>query len=577
MKKIFTLILTLILTLSSTTYAAWGIPVVPRVRSVRPKHVYHQNAIEVSSNDDLEAKYDWLGSGDRDTEMGAAAATNRRTLILTPGTYTLSSSMILDTEFVDLINLTGNPTNCVITRATGGETLQQTADDIRLYGFTVQNNGAQNGDNCFEINATDNGASVYEYIHFRQEEAGNNIFPVLGTSDIRGTWWYCEGDDYTWIPNVNKRLDATMYYCVAAEFALGGDKSGAILSGWFENCTAGNYSWASCTTIGAPVTGTFIDCTGGDRAWALGKDCNGTFIRCKAGDDSFGGWDGATGNFGTFSGYAIDCVSTGGNSFGQGEPNMVTSGTLIDCRLGTLEDYRNGITNAGVTTVDVSPNKASFTTALSGGANSNIIYEAVTAGSQGNIINIRYVRYADTGAIIVSANAATGVIGVLYPDDDMTATAIEAAVDGDGTASGMVTTTQVGTGAEDIENLIAHNLYGGADGLYCRGNHADIVIAKAANYTVFPFDSGAAFNNSGSTGAITFTLPAAVIGLEYSFWDIDDTATRDVIVDGDGAEEIGALGTTAVSDEDTVAGITIKCVVVGKWEVIHEQGVNAWD
>ena len=63
------------------------------------------NAVLITPSDDLQVKYDWLKSSDRDAEMGALSSTNRRTLILTPGTYTLSAILTLDIDYVDLTGL----------------------------------------------------------------------------------------------------------------------------------------------------------------------------------------------------------------------------------------------------------------------------------------------------------------------------------------------------------------------------------------------------------------------------------------------------------------------------------------
>lgn len=46
---------------------------------------------------------------------------------------------------------------------------------------------------------------------------------------------------------------------------------------------------------------------------------------------------------------------------------------------------------------------------------------------------------------------------------------------------------------------------------------ANNVVTKTADYTVQPNDTGTAFNNSGATGAVNFTLPPPAVGLEFKF------------------------------------------------------------
>ena len=70
-------------------------PSKPTIRSTYAKALNLGNSVVVDPSDDLTVKYDWLKSSDRDAAMGALSATNRRTLILSPGIYTLLVSLIL--------------------------------------------------------------------------------------------------------------------------------------------------------------------------------------------------------------------------------------------------------------------------------------------------------------------------------------------------------------------------------------------------------------------------------------------------------------------------------------------------
>lgn len=57
----------------------------------------------ITPDDDLDAAYNWLSSSDRDGFMGDATANNRRTLVLTPGSY--SGNLTIDVNYVDVAEL----------------------------------------------------------------------------------------------------------------------------------------------------------------------------------------------------------------------------------------------------------------------------------------------------------------------------------------------------------------------------------------------------------------------------------------------------------------------------------------
>lgn len=74
------------------------------------------NSIWVTPDDNIDEAYNWLASSDRNGDMGTISASNRRTLILTPGTY--SDDITIDTNYVDVsevvegsTNITGTVTN----------------------------------------------------------------------------------------------------------------------------------------------------------------------------------------------------------------------------------------------------------------------------------------------------------------------------------------------------------------------------------------------------------------------------------------------------------------------------------
>lgn len=92
------------------------------------------------------------------------------------------------------------------------------------------------------------------------------------------------------------------------------------------------------------------------------------------------------------------------------------------------------------------------------------------------------------------------------------------------------------------------------------------VAAKTAAYTVTAAESGKRFTNTGASGAIAFTLPAAAIGLEYWFWV---GAAQELRIDPNGSETIALPSTGAQS----AAGKYISADAVGEW--VHVECVKA--
>lgn len=107
------------------------------------------------------------------------------------------------------------------------------------------------------------------------------------------------------------------------------------------------------------------------------------------------------------------------------------------------------------------------------------------------------------------------------------------------------------------------------------GMGARTTEAKTANYTVTENDVGKTFTNEGATGAITFALPAATVGLWYRFVVM---AAFNLQIDPNGAQTISlptgvqqAAGKYVGAD---AAGevLEIECVKAGQWNVLRSIG-----
>jgi len=547
------------------------------------------NAVLVSPDDDVAAKYDWLKSSSRDAQMGALSATNRRTLILSPGTYTLTAQWAVDTDYVDVVSLSGNPKDTIVTRA-DGHAVEQTANDVKLIGFTIQCTKSSGNADGFRVNATDNSDSYYRFMHFRHTYPYSlmSIYrrPVWGVSDIDGTWEFCEADDFAWRVDANKELSATMLHCTAGYRSYGGDLEGVDISGTFTNCKGGRQSFGGCGSIGCDCSGTFIDCEAGDNSFAVGKTFSGMAIRCRVVSmDGMRGYNGFAGHalghphYGTFSGFAYNCTTEGGFSFGMGHSSCAQSGRIINCRNGSPGDYAGGVTHSKVSTVTDNGAHATLTTNLVGN-NNDLKFTARHSGILGNEVSVKYEDNTPVGTIAIFASTWI----VIYVEPGVTlASQVQGWIEANTLANNLVSIENApgndGTGA--VTAMSPTYLTGGVDGLCFKNNHPWTPTACTADTTVYPFDNGHTYTNEGASSLITWSLPAAKKGMKYTFCRIDFDADKDIRIDPYGTEHIYKLGGADCgagkwygSDPDTDAywELTLECYKDGEWRATKEIG-----
>jgi len=312
-----------------------------------------KNAMLVNPGDDVTVKYNWLKSANRDAAMGALSATNRRTLVLAPGKHTATSLWTLDTNYVDVVSLSGDTEGTVVERAGGGAVVKQAADTINLCGFKIYNSGDSAGDHAFEIDATDNSLSTYRFMDFRKTYAKMTASSVLGTSHINGLWEFCEGNTYFLNTAASKNLAGIFRFCTGDSYSFkvgsggvlsgtfenctGGDSSfnGGTLSGTFKPCKAGDYSFggsSSDSAGGNECSGTFWNCQAGDNSYAMGAAFSGLAIDCIAGERGFGGNFDSGSAYGTFTGEARGCHTTSMGFGGGRDDSAGCSGNLFRCR-----------------------------------------------------------------------------------------------------------------------------------------------------------------------------------------------------------------------------------------------------
>lgn len=574
-------------------------------RGVLPSSMGFKNAVFVNPGESLSTKYNWLKSSDRDAVMGAASATNRRTLILTTGKYTLSAAWTLDTDYIDIVGLSGNPKDSWITRPTGGSAVIQTADDVCLSNFTIETTGVSTGtDIGFEINATDNKPSHYQNMHFVGTAITTKTgLPVFGTSDMAGIWINCHATGFAWRVAATKELKAVMYDCISwydniGEYSstngygyqsFGGDAETADCSGRFYRCITGFGGFGGCGTWGCNCSGIFIDCRSGNKSFSLQRQFTGYALRCLAGFNSFGAGSSFGGVNAKFGGTAIDCIVSGKGSggidtwvpeayksFGMGGTNsegITANGKIINCQYGLNAELARGESRACDNTVASRGTKADLTTAYAGGVNNNVVLTAVKDGRDGN--EITFVGASMPPANRFQVSGGDNIIIVTKGTNVKTAAELKTLMDAESDVTDIVSIAQAGDGTGNIEDTHATTkLSGGEDIPVIRGNHPPIPSAYDANAIIYYFDNGHTYMNEGASGEMTLTLPPALKGYKYHFRVV---VAEELRIDPDGSETIAIDGTQQTAGKYITANAigelcTLECVIAGQWEQTNALG-----
>ncbi len=578
----------------------------PPARGVLPSSIGFKNAVCMNPGDNLITKYNWLKSSNRDGQMGALSATNRRTLILTPGKYILTAELELDTDYVDITGVSGHATDSIITRGTGGSAVNQSASDVKLSNFTIETTGEGSGtDFGFEITASDNTPSFYQNMHFiGTSTSAKKGFPVFGTNDLGGTWINCHATGWAWRVAANKKLKAKMFDCISwfdeigqysSAFStwygyqsFGGDTAGADCSGLFVRCITGYGGFGGCGTWGCNCSGTFIDCMSGSNSWALQRQFTGLAIRCIAGLQSFAAGSTYDGVNAKFAGQCIDCVVSGKGvdgldkylgenykSLGMGggsSKGICGNAKIINCRYGYDSEYARGISKACSNLIAIDGEQATHTTAFTGGDNSNITMTAKTIGKDGNQISFKVFNVPPGWSVSlsgkqISVKKTTGL--------QKTATELQALLEGNGDVAALITVTQIGDGSGYIDDIHSEKFFeGGADRPQIKGNHPIMPAKCTADTTVYAFDNGHSYTNEEATGDITLSLPPAIPGFEYRFIVM---ATYQLRIDPYGSETIAINGTQQDAGKHIWADAAgesclLKCVKAGQWEQFDALG-----
>jgi hypothetical protein len=245
---------------------------------------------------------------------------DRFSVLLGPGYYEFTNDFIIDTEYIDVVSLTGDRDVYI----TGSSTIVIGADNVYVRGIDVDTKN-------FTITSSFPN-TIIKNCKGGDESFGGNPNPLAGFVPnpgyfIANTFIDCEGGDRSFAGNGSAY--GTFINCI------GGDESfGNFCDGIFTDCVSGDNSFA---TLGNIEGGTLENCTGGDNSFApIGNigDFNLTQIlqpklkECVGGINSFA-------SSGIIYGLLQECQLTLGNF------NILNidpiSGQLVSC-------YGNGFT-----------------------------------------------------------------------------------------------------------------------------------------------------------------------------------------------------------------------------------------
>lgn len=537
------------------------------------------NAMFVTPKEDLASAYARLCAA---PNMGTISATNRRTLILMPGVHTLTSTLTLDTDFVDILGI-GAPSDTLITgniySATANTALvKQMCDDIRISNLTFRNTATSptSGKVChtFIVNATDNSSSRYENVHFRHATpTAYHGEPVRGQSNLGGTWRNCVGDDYSFRCADSKNLSATMYDCVAGTYSFGGDNDNnnsgtGQITGTLYRCIAGRASFGGCDAFGCSISGTLYDCVAGGDSYALSKTISGKLYRCIGSQTCFAA-------SGTFAGYAESCYAEGYGSFASGIAG-VFSGVLKDCVFDGAYGLAAGTAfSPGNPTIVNNAAKASLTVNMEGDGGT-ITFTALRPGIGGNLIGISRSLASSLSIAMTYLPSSTDYVVNIIIKKTSAPTAVEVAnaVNADALASRLVVATYSGAGTGTFGSFTLKPLTGGVDGpLVINGASRMIAVPISRNVPIHW--NGYVLTNAGATADVTLTLPPALPGLGYTIRRSEAGEGKDVRIDPQNGDDIELVGGTQLTDgfyienaADEIAECRIWCDAAGHWRVL---------
>ena len=271
------------------------------------------------------------------------SSTSRFTIFLHPGNYDLNGQqLIIDTSYIDIIGLDSDEKAHIYSNVGTANQAVVNASSSSSTDYLLKNLKIRNTNTIYSPNNSNTGPAAF----YPSQGANEKIINVVFVAD----------DIHVWSHRRNVNFNGYYENCTAGKYSFGKSSGGIFVNckgggssfggggtvnGTFTNCIGGDNSFGG---TGGTVNGTFTDCTGGDYSFGGGGVISGIFTNCTGGEGSFGGIGGLVdgtftdctggdysfgGDSGNASGTFTDCTG-GESSFGGGEFGNV-SGTFTDC------------------------------------------------------------------------------------------------------------------------------------------------------------------------------------------------------------------------------------------------------
>ena len=238
------------------------------------------------------------------------SSVNVITIVVYPGYYTTATVLIMDTEYVNIVSLTGK-----------ADIILDTIQPLSLYqsaGVTDSNFSA--GIIVNQKNVLVSGIKTSKsFIVGSIGNTGDNYINEVDTTTITKN---CTGDEGSFQSVLTSKLDGVSSHkafdCIGVDYCFGAHTS----NGEYYNCTSSQNSFGSNNSLGI-----YHDCTSGNYSFGNAQgagDSDGLYVNCISGLFSFGAnasgsYFNCTGGSGSFeptpSGTFIRCTST--NGFGS--------------------------------------------------------------------------------------------------------------------------------------------------------------------------------------------------------------------------------------------------------------------
>jgi len=308
--------------LSGSTLPLSGSETLPLVQGGVTVKATAQNIADLAASGLAGTNYIYVMADGTDvenaTELSAAytaaqgmspSATNRITVIAGPGNYKFPSTFTMNTQYIDLVSLTGNTdvifdfvgiTDPFIVDGGGNitaisECLLINVDNVYVKGIKGKLYSSPDWDSYWGAGSTD---------YILPSQVGNNLPNIVLENCEGGIFSY--GGDYTNIATTT--VSGTFINCIGDVFSFAGKDAGSgssTASGTFTNCTGKDFSF---TAYSGTASGTFTNCIGGNGSFGGATGiASGTFTNCQGDVGSFGGGGG------TLTGKLYYCRLTAGS------------------------------------------------------------------------------------------------------------------------------------------------------------------------------------------------------------------------------------------------------------------------